>query len=249
MCRKKCKIFRPQRSVAASQFQNLQTVGDPALFVDPGKPALTVGGIVSVQPDAGGDIGGILILVLKTLLHTGQMDQFQHVAPVDLLFLFDGTDRILNGALYQLHLFDAVLYQLFLEIQRIFQKMIIDIADGHLPDFVQRKAQIFQQEDLLQPCQIGIRVKACTGTIYIRRLQDVLPVIITDGPDGYAGHTCKLSGGVITRKIHGSFSFLNVTTSGGIHPGRSPLPSGTSGKNSWHPPRRILFRWLRRSGP
>ena len=71
------------------------------------------------------------------------MNQLQHMAPVDLMFFFYGADRVLDGALHQLHLLDPVLDQLFLQIQGIFQQVIVRVADGHLPDVFQGKSQIF----------------------------------------------------------------------------------------------------------
>ena len=47
--------------------------------------------------------------------------------------------------------------------------MIVRIIDRHIPDIIQRKSQKLQQQNLLQPRQIFIRVKPRTGIIYIGR--------------------------------------------------------------------------------
>ncbi len=202
MLRQPGEILCPEGAVSAAQLQDLHAVRDPALFIDPGEPALPIDGMVSVQTNPGGDVGGILVLKLQTLFHAGEMDQLQHMAPVDLMRFFNGPDRVLDGALHELHLFDPVLDQPFLHIQGIFQKMIICIADGHLPDVIQRETQIFQEQDLLESCQIRVRIETGAGGVYIRRLQDILFVIIPDGPHGYACKTGELSGGMIAWKFH-----------------------------------------------
>ena len=98
-----------------------------------------------MQLDPGGDVGGILILILHTLFHTGQMNQIQHLVPVDGMLGLDGIGSILNRLFHQLQLFDPVTHQLQLHIQGIPHKVIVRIADGHIPDIIQRKPQKLQQ--------------------------------------------------------------------------------------------------------
>ena len=110
------EVLGPEGAVSASDLQHVHILCDTALFVDPGKPSLRVARIIPVQTDPGGDIGGILVLKLETFFHAGQMDQVQHMAPVDLMLVFDGTDRVFDGTFHQLHLFDPVLDKLLLKV-------------------------------------------------------------------------------------------------------------------------------------
>lgn len=202
MFRDPAAILCPESAVAAANLQDLHAVPYPALLEKPWEPALSVSGVIPVQPDACRDIGGVLILGLQALLHPGQMDQIQHMAPIDLVLRVQCSYRILNGAFHQLHLFDPVLYQLLLQVQGIAQKMIVRISDGHLPDIVQRESQVFQQKDLLQSCKIGVRVEAGTGRIHIRGLEYILFVIEADRPDGYIRQAGELTGGIVAGKFH-----------------------------------------------
>ena len=89
------------------------------------------------------DVGGILILPFQACLHTGQVDQAQHLAPVQLVILFYGIGGITDRRLHKLHLFDAILDQLVLLLERIFHHMIVCSIDRHLADIVQRETKIF----------------------------------------------------------------------------------------------------------
>ena len=71
------------------------------------------------EVDPGGNVGGILILILEAFFHAGQVDQVQHLAPVNgVLFLYH-LCGILDCFFHQLHLFDPVTDQTKLDIQRI----------------------------------------------------------------------------------------------------------------------------------
>ena len=120
-----------------------------------------------MQLDSGCNVSCVLILILHTLFHTGQMDQVKHLVPVDGVLGRIGS--ILNRLFHQLQLFDPVTHQLQLHIQGIPHKMIVRIIDRHIPDIIQRKSQKLQQQDLLQSRQILIRVKPCTCVTYIGR--------------------------------------------------------------------------------
>ena len=122
-----------------------------------------------MQLDSGCNVSCVLILILHTLFHTGQMDQIKHLVPVDGVLGLDRIGSILNRLFHQLQLFDPVTHQLQLHIQGIPHKMIVRIIDRHIPDIIQRKSQKLQQQNLLQPRQIFIRVKPRTGIIYIGR--------------------------------------------------------------------------------
>ena len=117
---------------------------DSGLLIDPGKPALFIDGIFLVQIDPCRDIGRILILAFQTCFHTGQMYQTEHLAPIRLVVFRDGICGITDGSFYQLHLFNPVLDQLVLLLQRVFHHMIIRCVHSDLPDIVQRKSQKFQ---------------------------------------------------------------------------------------------------------
>ena len=51
------------------------------------------------------------------------------MAPVYLVIPLQCGDSVFNGALYQLHLFDLILDQTFLEFQGTEKKMVICVAD------------------------------------------------------------------------------------------------------------------------
>ena len=55
-----------------------------------------------MQFDSGSDVGGVLILILHALLHSGQMDQIKHLVPVDGMLGLDRIGSILNRLLHQL---------------------------------------------------------------------------------------------------------------------------------------------------
>ena len=95
-----------------------------------------------MQPDPGRDVGSILILVFQAFFHARQVDQLQHPAPVDIMTVPDGVRGIQDGILHQLHLLDPVPDQFQLHLQRIQHELRIQLADGQLPDVIQRKAEI-----------------------------------------------------------------------------------------------------------
>ena len=102
-------------------------------------------------------------MIFQTFFHSGQMDQIQHLAPVHRMIGLNGPGCIPDCFFYELHLFDAVLDQLELQIQRIQHKMVIGIADGHFADIFQGEAEIFEQQNLLEPCEVFIGIKAGAG--------------------------------------------------------------------------------------
>ena len=78
------------------------------------------------------------------------MDQVQHTTPVHGMLLRNGLGSIFQCFFHKLHLFNPVLYKLQLYIQGIEHKMAVRVFDSHLPDILQGKSKIFQQQDLLQ---------------------------------------------------------------------------------------------------
>ena len=86
------------------------------------------------------EVGGVLVLGGQTVLHTGQMDQIQHLLPVKVFgILVPGEfgDRLLDGIRHGLHLFDPVLDELALKVQGGEQMTVIDLRDRHIPDILQ----------------------------------------------------------------------------------------------------------------
>ena len=110
---------------------------NPALFINPWKPALLIFGIEAVQINTGRNIGSILILVFHTFFHTGQVNQIKHLIPVNNMSGADCFCSVLDCFFHQLHLFDTVSDQLQLNIQRIFHEMIICVINDHFADIVQ----------------------------------------------------------------------------------------------------------------
>ena len=168
-----------------------------ALLADPGKPAFLVYRIKTVQVDPGRNVGSILVLVFQTFFHNSQMDQVQHTAPVHGMLLRNGLGSIFQCFFHKLHLFNPVLYKLQLYIQGIEHKMAVRVFDSHLPDILQGKSKIFQQQDLLQPCKVCVSIKSCAGLGYKRRFQNIVLVVIADGPQCYSSHPGKLTGRVV----------------------------------------------------
>ena len=172
------------------------------MLKDPGKPSLFVLGVQAVEVDPGGNVGGILILILEAFFHAGQVDQVQHLAPVNgVLFLYH-LCGILDRFFHQLHLFDPVTDQTKLDIQRIQHEMIIGITDGHFTDVIQGKAKVFQKEDLLKPCKILVCIKTCAGFGDERGFQDILFIIIADSTQSYMCHACKFAGRIVAVFFH-----------------------------------------------
>ena len=81
-----------------------------ALLVNPGKPSLLICREFFVKTNPARDIGSILVLNFQTLFHICQMNQVQHLTPVNLMLLFNGLDSIFDGTFYKLHLFNLILY-------------------------------------------------------------------------------------------------------------------------------------------
>ena len=77
--------------------------------------------------------------------------------------------------------------------------MIVCIVNGHFTDVIQGKTKIFQQENLLKTGKIRIGIKTCTGRGYVRRFQDILLIIKTNGTDGNICHAGKFSGRIVAR--------------------------------------------------
>ena len=90
-----------------------------------------------MQINACSDIGRILILSFQTCLHSGKVDQVEHLAPVKFVILFNGIGCITDRCFYKLHLFDPVLDQFMLLLQRIFLFFLISSIHGHFSDVVQ----------------------------------------------------------------------------------------------------------------
>ena len=68
----------------------------------------------------GYDSSGVFARMAKvTLLHPCQMNQVQHLIPVNRMLLSNRLRSILNRLLYELHLLNPILHQLKLDIQRI----------------------------------------------------------------------------------------------------------------------------------
>ena len=110
------------------------------------------------------------------------MDQVQHILPVDIaaaeLFL-----RIADRLGDRLHLFDPVLDEFFLNAKHPGDVAVVRSADSHVPDLLQRKAEVLEKQDLLERCQIPVCVKPGTVRIHKRGLEYILPVVKPDGPD------------------------------------------------------------------
>ena len=90
-----------------------------------------------MQAYTGRDIGGVFILSLQAFFHVCQVDQIQHLTPVNVMLMFNGVGSIFNGALNHLHLFNAVLHQLLLKFQVVQHKMIIRVVYGHFANIIQ----------------------------------------------------------------------------------------------------------------
>ena len=195
-------ILSPQSTVPTAQFQDFHVWVDVALGVYPGKPALAVAGVKAVEVDPGGNIGRVLILVFHALFHACQVDQVQHLIPVNGVAGTDSIGGILDGFFHQLHLFDAVTDQFQLDVQGILHKVIVGVVNGHLPNIIQGKAQVLQKQDLGKPCEICICVESCTGFCHIGGFEDILFVIISDGPQGHMSHPREFSGRVVAVFFH-----------------------------------------------
>ena len=195
-------VFRPEASAPASQLQHRHSIPQTALLKHPGKPTLWILGIQAVEPDPGGNIAGVLILALQTLFHTGQTDQLQHLAPVDLMSRLQRSRRVLNRPLHQLKLFNPVLHQFLLKLQRIEHIMPVHIIHRHLTDIVQGKSQILQQKNLLKPRKIRICIIADARLTDPGRFQDILLIIKPDRPHGNVCHSGEFSGGIVTILFH-----------------------------------------------
>ena len=135
------------------------------------------------------------------------MDQVKHLIPVYGMMRADRICGILNCLFHQLHLLDTVAYQLQLDVQGIFHKMIVRVINGHFPDIIQGETQIFQKQDLGKSCKILICIKTCAGFCYIGGFEDILFVIIADSAERYMCHPCKFSGRVVAVFFHGKTFF------------------------------------------
>ena len=122
------------------------------------------------------------------------MDQVQHMAPVDLLPLFDHADGIGNSIPHKAQLLDPVFHQTLLKMQRVQQKGRIAVTDRELPDIFERKSKILQQKDLLDMHQVCIRIETGAVLIDIGGFQKILPVIEADRTDGYICQSRELTG-------------------------------------------------------
>ena len=78
-----------------------------------------------MEIDTGGNVGSVLVLVFHALFHSCQVNQVQHLTPVNRMAGTDGFCGILDGFFHKLHLFDPVTHQFELNIQGIFHKVII----------------------------------------------------------------------------------------------------------------------------
>ena len=87
------------------------------LLEDPWEPALLVLRVQIVEVDPGGNVGGILILILEAFFHAGQVDQVQHLAPVNGMFFLNQLRCILYCFFYKLHLLNLISHKLQLNIQ------------------------------------------------------------------------------------------------------------------------------------
>ena len=137
------QIFVPQSTVSAAKLQDLHAFMDKAFLIQPGKPALFVGGKQTVKLDPGGNIACVLVLGLHRLFHVGKVDQIQHVLPVNVMVGAYFLCGISNGFFYQLKLGDPVPNQLLLQLKRAQKKLGIRIIHSHAADFIQGKSQIF----------------------------------------------------------------------------------------------------------
>ena len=166
-----------------------------ALLADPGKPAFLVYRKETVQVDPGRNVGSILVLIFQTFFHDSQMNQVQHTAPVHgMLNALNVQLKLVQDRIEQMQLVEKTLKD---TAQGIEHKMAVRVFDSHLPDILQGKSKIFQQQDLLQPCKVRVSIKSCAGLGYKRRFQNIVLVVIADGPQCYSSHPGKLTGRVV----------------------------------------------------
>ena len=105
-------ILCPQNTVAASKFKDTHPRMNLALLINPWKPSLFILGIQTVQINAWGNVGGVLVLIFHAFLHACQVDQVKHLIPVYGMMGADRICGILDCLFHQLHLLDTVTYQL-----------------------------------------------------------------------------------------------------------------------------------------
>ena len=66
-----------------------------------------------------------------------EVDQIEHLAPVDLLLLADGRNGVVDCVFDELKLFHAVLNQFFLHFQRAEHEVAVKVIDCHLTDVIE----------------------------------------------------------------------------------------------------------------
>ena len=175
---------------------------DAALFIEPGKPALLVQGIVSVQRDSCGNIGSVLVLGLERLFHGGCLDQIQKIVVIDFGIIRNGIDGFIDGCFNRLHFFDSFLNELLLHVQRFQKEVLVAGSYREFFDIIQRKTQVLEQKNLLQFCQIRIGIETGTGRRTERRGQQTLCIIIADGSEGDIRFSGKFTGGIAAFFLH-----------------------------------------------
>ena len=195
-------VLGPEGAVSAAKLQDLHAFPGPVHPEQPGKPAFFILGVKAVETDTVRNISGIQILAFQTLFHAGEMNQVQHMAPVNAVVFPDLSGSIFDSLFHQLQLFDPVLDQLLLKGEGIQGKVIICVIDGHFFNVFQRKPQIFQQQDLLEPGKILICIKTRPGGGHVRRLQNILFVIKADSAHRNMSHFGKLSGSIVSGWLH-----------------------------------------------
>ena len=65
-----------------------------------------------MEIDSCRNVRSILILIFQTAFHAGQMDEIQHLAPVNVMLLLNHFRGILDCFFNELHLLDPILNEL-----------------------------------------------------------------------------------------------------------------------------------------
>ena len=172
----------PEGTVSAADLQNTHARCKLQPLVEPGKPPFRICRIEAVKRDAGGEVRSASVLGCKRALHAGQMDQVEHILPVDITaaeLLLGITNRLGD----RLHLFDAVLDEFFLYAKHPGDMAVVRPADGHTPDLLQRKAKVLEKQNLLERGKVPVCVKPGAVRIHKGGLEYILPIVEPDGPD------------------------------------------------------------------